>query len=586
MASSKRTRPTAPVPDPQGHGAGSRARAREAALDGPKGNAGPRPVVVIGLLGTQLDAGPPETRWDKWRPTVSLFQRDDLEPARLVLLAEPRFGKLADAVTQDVLSVSPATKVERVPTTFENAWDFAEVYATLADFARDYPFDPEREDYLVHITTGTHVAQICLFLPVETRRIPGRLVQTSPPRREPRRGKGPSGSDAHGTYSIIDLDLSRYDQLAARFEAERREGVDFLKAGIATKNPAFNALMDRIELVAGRSREPLLLTGPTGVGKTALARRVFELRKRLRLVDGAFVEVNCATLRGDQAMSTLFGHEKGAFTGALASRPGLLRAAENGLLFLDEIGELGLDEQAMLLRAIEEGTFLPLGADAPATSRFQLVSGTNKDLAKAVREGTFREDLLARIDLWTFELPALRERPEDLEPNLDHELARLSEARGQRVTFASEARAAFLDFARSPEASWRANFRDFNAALARLATLADGGRITRALVTEERARLVHAWARLAEPGATASGASAYPNVDAHLPHSSIDLFDRAQLEAVLRVCLTARTLSEAGRDLFAVSRAAKSSSNDADRLRKYLARFGLSFESIAETAQR
>jgi len=548
---------------------------------GPKGDSPaplpqPRSIVVIGLLGVQLDSAAPEARWDKWRPTVSLFQHDDLEPARLVLLAEPRYGKLADQVTEDVLSVSPNTTVERIPTALRDPWDFAEVFAAFDDFARGYPFDPEREDYLVHITTGTHVAQICLFLLVETRRIPGRLIQTSPPQRNPSRRE-----PVRGTYSIIDLDLSRYDQLAARFDAERREGVDFLKAGIPTKNAAFNALMERIELVAGKSREPMLFTGPTGVGKTALARRVFELRHRLHLVDGAFVEVNCATLRCDQALTALFGHEKGAFAGAAAGRPGLLRAADRGLVFLDEIGELGLDEQAMLLRAIEEGTFLPLGADAPVASRFQLVSGTNKDLADAVRAGVFREDLLARIDLWTFELPALRDRPEDLEPNLDHELARVSEINGRHVSLVGEARAAFLAFARSPEAVWRANFRDFNAAIARMATLATGGRITRAVVDEECERLARAWARLDGRAQGVHGASAFPLVAEHLPGRPLDRFDEAQMEEVLRVCRASRSLSEAGRALFAISRATKTSSNDADRLRKYLARFGLEFEGLA-----
>jgi transcriptional regulatory protein RtcR len=100
-------------------------------------------------------------------------------------------------------------------------------------------------------------------------------------------------------------------------------------------------------------------------------------------------------------MSTLFGHVKGAFTGALRDRAGVLRVADKGVLFLDEIGELGIDEQAMLLRALEEKTFLPLGSDREAHSDFQLIAGTNQDLFADVREGRFREDLLARINLWT-----------------------------------------------------------------------------------------------------------------------------------------------------------------------------------------
>ena len=531
-----------------------------------------RPTVVVGLLGTRLDAPPHAERWDHWRPTVSLFEHEDLEPARLVLLADRRAGKLAEMLAEDVRSVSPGTVVEHAPLHFRDPWDFAEVFAVLRAFADAYPFDPEREDYLVHITTGTHVIQICLFLLVETRRIPGRLIQSSPPR-----GKG-RASD-RGSYSIIDLDLSRYDQLAARFAAERREGVDFLKGGIPTRNAAFNALIGRIEEVALRSREPILLTGPTGVGKTQLARRIHELKRRAHQVDGALVEVNCATLRGDQAMSALFGHEKGAFTGAVARRDGLLRAADRGLLFLDEIGELGLDEQAMLLRALEEQTFLPLGSDRPVSSRFQLLAGTNRRLHEAVAAGRFREDLLARIELWTFELPALRERPEDLEPNLDFELERLQRDGGRRVTFNKEARARFLAFAAAPSSAWRTNFRDFGATVTRLATLAADGRVRAELVEQEIEHLERKWARHAPTGGEDVLAELLPGVE-------LDRFDRAQLTEVVRACRAARTLSEAGRALFAVSRRARSSTNDADRLRKYLARFGLTFERASGLPER
>ena len=148
-------------------------------------------------------------------------------------------------------------------------------------------------------------------------------------------------------------------------------------------------------------------------------------------------------------MSTLFGHVRGSFTGALRDRPGLLRAADGGVLFLDEIGELGTDEQAMLLRAIEDKQFLPLGADREVRSDFQLIAGTNADLPAAVRRGRFREDLLARINLWTFRLPGLRERPEDIEPNLDHELANCAAVTGVRISMSQEARARFLAFATS-----------------------------------------------------------------------------------------------------------------------------------------
>ena len=329
------------------------------------------------------------------------------------------------------------------------------------------------------------------------------------------------------------------------------------------------------------SRAPILLTGPTGAGKSQLARRIYDLKHGRRQVEGAFVEVNCATLRGDQASSTLFGHRKGAFTGATADRKGLLKSADGGVLFLDEIGELGLDEQAMLLRALEERRFLPVGADDETESDFQLLAGTNRDLSRAVSEGRFREDLLARIHLWTFALPGLQDRREDIEPNLDYELSRWTEQHGKRVTLNKEARDAFLRFATSGEASWRHNFRDFNAALTRMATLAPTGRIGVDDVRDEIERLRATW-RAVDTGAS-------PTLERVLTREAIDAldrFDRVQLEDVVAVCATSKSLSEAGRTLFAASLRQRASKNDADRLRKYLARFDLTFAQIRTAMAR
>jgi transcriptional regulatory protein RtcR len=529
--------------------------------------------VVLGMLGTSLDGNRSPARWERWRPTVALCQHEDLLVDRLELILQPQHQPLADVISTDIGRISPETEVRCHMVPIDDPWDFEAVYAALHDFARSYPFKTDVEDYLVHITTGTHVAQICMFLVTESRHFPARLIQTSPPR-------GQLGS---GSYTIIDLDLSRYDKIASRFQREQLEGLSFLKAGIETRNASFNRMIEQIERVAIASRAPLLLTGPTGAGKSHLARRVYELKKTRRQVAGGFVEVNCATLRGDAAMSSLFGHVKGAFTGAVGERPGFLRKADGGVLFLDEIGELGLDEQAMLLHAIEEKVFYPVGSDREVKSDFQLIAGTNRDLASRVNEGKFREDLLARINLWTFKLPGLRERIEDVEPNLAHELDKVTDLIGTRVTFSREARDRFVAFAMAPDAIWTGNFRDFNAAVTRMATLAEGGRITKAHVEEEVTRLRDRWDASAPSQRMETSSASYVRVQQVLGDEAadaLDLFDRAQLEVVIEVCKNVRSLSEAGRTLFAQSRQQKSSSNDADRLRKYLARFGLSWERV------
>lgn len=522
-------------------------------------------TVVIGFLGSTLDAGLQANRWEKWRPTVSLCQQPDLVVDRLELMHARPHQKLAEAVARDIATVSPETTVRLHLVDPRDPWDFQEVYGRLHDFAREYRFDVEHERYLMHITTGTHVAQICMFLLTEARYFPASLLQTAPPRR--------NDGDPAGTCSIIDLDLSRYDQLAARFAREREDSAAFLKSGIKTRNAAFNRMIDEIERVAVRSRSPVLLIGPTGAGKSQLAKRIFELKKARHQLQGVFVEVNCATLRGDSAMSTLFGHTRGAFTGAQTARPGLLRTADGGIVFLDEIGELGADEQAMLLHAIEEKRFFPMGSDQETSSDFQLIAGTNRDLREDVRAGRFRADLLARIDHWTFRLPALRERPEDIEPNVEFELARYTEQTGEAVRFNAEARRAFLAFATSNEALWAGNFRELSACVARMSTLAEGGRITEQTVHGEVTRLKHGWHGMTR--------NCLDDVLAPEQLAAIDPFDRVQLSAVIEICQRSKSLAAAGRQLFAVSRAQRSAVNDSDRLRKYLARFGLDWSQVS-----
>ncbi|MCB9622834.1 MAG: sigma 54-interacting transcriptional regulator [Sandaracinus sp.] len=529
-----------------------------------------RPTVVLGFYGNTLDAPKGVQRWKRWRPTLSLLQHDDLLVDRLELLCSPRTD--LRVFLEDAKRLSPDTRVHRHDFVVDDPWDFEQVYEALHAFARSFPFDAERERYLVHLTTGTHVAQICLFLLTENGFFPASLLQSSPPRRGPRDAPSNDETEPRSDYAIIDLDLARYERIARRFDAEREERTGFLKAGIATHDESFNALIDRIERVAEASRAPILLSGETGVGKTQLARRIHALKAERGQSSKTFVEVNCATLRGDQAMSTLFGHERGAFTGATAKRRGLLQNAHGGVLFLDEIGELGLDEQAMLLTAIEDKRFVPLGGERPIESDFQLLAGTNRDLNVRVREGRFREDLLARLCLWHFRLPSLRERLADLEPNLDFELERFARQTGRRVVFASDARLAFVRFATSPSARWSHNFRDLGAAVVRMATLAPGGRIRRTEVDDEIARLRATWGE--EPSASSLHAMLGDAAD------ELDLFDRVQLQAVVEVCRASDSLSDAGRRLFDKSLARRTSKNDADRLRKYLARFGLEWRVL------
>lgn len=524
---------------------------------------------MVSLIGTQLDyVGKRVNPWTRWRPNISLCSQQDLVIDQLHMIHDDHSNRLANNIAVDIESISPETTVNLHNIEFTDPWDFEEVYAKLFDWCQQQTFDTDYNDYLFHITTGTHVVQICSYLLTESRHFPGRLIQTSPDNTKENK--------SIGRVHIIDLDLSRYDQLATRFDIEHQQGKDFLKGGIATKNDDFNTLIAQVEKVAIRSYDPMLLTGPTGAGKSQLATRIFQLKKKRAMLKGQLVCVNCATLKGENAMAALFGHTKGAFTGAQTARNGYLLSAHDGVLFLDEIGELGLEEQAMLLHAIENKTFYPVGSDVSISSNFQLIAGTNRDLQRQIKKGEFREDLLARINMWTYSLPALKDRVEDIPVNIDYELTLFAQKTGQRVQFNKEARVQFEAFAMSTQATWQGNFRDLSAAITRLCTLADSSRITEHDVAQEINRLKQRWQPTAQ-----QKEHAYLSV--YLTQSQInqlDLFDAQQLDYVLGICQQHSSMASAGRVLFNVSRTQKVQVNDSTRLQKYLAKFDLKWRDL------
>ncbi|MGI8495423.1 MAG: RNA repair transcriptional activator RtcR [Pyrinomonadaceae bacterium] len=526
--------------------------------------------IVIGWVGSEKDKGADVRRWKKWRPSVSLFQHGDFSIDRCELLYQTQSEDLMKIVTADIKEVSPKTSVRPQLIHFNEPWDFPEVYRILYKFVSEYEFDCERENYFLHLTTGTHVSQICMFLLAESKIFPGKLIQTSPINKPTK--------EKSGRYEIVDLGHDDFNRIRSRIflEEQSKTNISHLKDNIDTKNNEFNTLIKKIERIAVQSIEPILLLGPTGAGKTKLARLIYDLKVFNKKVSGDFIKVNCATIKGDGAMSALFGHIKGSFTGALQKRRGLLLSAHKGILFLDEIAELGSGEQAMLLHALEEKQFLPYGADKQENSDFQLIAGTNANLYELVEQKLFREDLLARLEHWKFVLPGLKNRREDIEPNIDFELQQLTNRRKQAVSFTPNAKNKFIEFAVSPVAIWQRNFRDLSRAIDRMATLSPNGRITTNIVEREIIELQESWV-------TPSSIQQKKQAEKLLTEeqlNSIDDFKLIQLEAVLAVCCKCRTIAEAARQLFPKSLMLKKSKNDSDRLRKYLLTFEIEWSHI------
>ncbi|UEM07384.1 sigma-54 dependent transcriptional regulator (plasmid) [Skermanella rosea] len=215
---------------------------------------------------------------------------------------------------------------------------------------------------------------------------------------------------------------------------------------------------------AARVEIPVLLTGETGVGKEVAARLLHAASR----ADRPFAAVNCAAIPRDLVESTLFGHERGAFTGAVASSPGLLARAGTGTLFLDEIAELPVEHQSKLLRVIQERVFLPVGGREERRFEARLVCATHADLAACVAAGTFREDLYFRINVVEVRIPPLRERPEDV-PLLARRFLDDAVAR-----FGLEARALSpAGLAALADHDWPGNVRELRNRIERAAVLAD-----------------------------------------------------------------------------------------------------------------
>jgi two-component system, response regulator FlrC len=237
---------------------------------------------------------------------------------------------------------------------------------------------------------------------------------------------------------------------------------------LISADPAMKAVLALADQVA-RSEASILITGESGVGKEVMARY---LHQKSRRAERPFISVNCAAIPDNLLESELFGHEKGAFTGAVARRIGKFEEADGGTLLLDEISEMDTRLQAKLLRAIQERVIDRVGGGKPVPVNIRIIATSNRDLAKSVAEGTFREDLLYRLNVVNLRLPALRERPGDIAVLSEHFVRKYAAANGVPVRPIGEAARRALAGHR-----WTGNVRELENAMHRAVLLATGPEI-------------------------------------------------------------------------------------------------------------
>ena len=235
-------------------------------------------------------------------------------------------------------------------------------------------------------------------------------------------------------------------------------------ANIIGSSAALQSIIENIRQVAP-SRATVNITGESGTGKELIAQALHQLSGR----KGKFIPVHCAALPEALLESELFGHEKGAFTGANEQRKGRFEMADGGTLFLDEIGEIPLSIQVKLLRALESRSFERIGGTETITVDARVVSATNRDLAQMVKEGTFREDLFYRLDVVTVKLPPLRERSEDIPPLVKHYMEIFARENGKgNMNISERAMSALCSYA------WPGNIRELRNCVERMVVLARG----------------------------------------------------------------------------------------------------------------
>ncbi|WP_373044938.1 sigma-54-dependent transcriptional regulator [Vulgatibacter sp.] len=237
--------------------------------------------------------------------------------------------------------------------------------------------------------------------------------------------------------------------------------------GLLGKSVAMRELFSLVTRVAA-ARTTVLVTGESGVGKELVARAIHERSPR---AEKEFVAVNCGAIPEGLIESELFGHERGAFTGANHAKPGLFEVAHGGTLFLDEIGELPLQVQVKLLRALQQRTIRSVGGVKDVEVDVRIVAATNRDLAEEVRAGRFREDLFYRLNVIGLKVPPLRERREDVLLLAEHFLRRFGEEQGRELHLSREAQAALLDY------DFPGNVRELENLMERAATLSEQGLI-------------------------------------------------------------------------------------------------------------
>jgi transcriptional regulator with GAF, ATPase, and Fis domain len=402
---------------------------------------------------------------------------------RVHLFHTPQLAQAADSTEAAIRIRWPQCRVEHHELPVSDPKDYSSVMGTLARQVRQIARDSAGAENFVCVSSGTAEMRAAWFLLAASGVLPATLLQVGSP-AEPLFGAGNVKEvrlDRADWSSLRDLVMPQQYFLASEAEDQARYSRAFSaasaptaprqvtpqaypgledalqKLGIFVGSAVLREAAERAAIAAG-SELPVLLLGETGTGKDLFARLVHDLSERR---EQPLIAVNCAAIPKELVESHLFGHVKGAFTGAAMDQKGKFEQADRGTLFLDEIGELPLDAQAKILRVVQDGRVEPVGSQKPRKVDVRIVAATNRDLRQEIAAGRFREDLFYRLEVVQIRLPALRERPGEIASLAAALLKRINMRRSRPRQLSKDA------LRRLEQYAWPGNVRELSNVLER-----------------------------------------------------------------------------------------------------------------------
>ncbi|TAK86132.1 MAG: sigma-54-dependent Fis family transcriptional regulator [Betaproteobacteria bacterium] len=339
-------------------------------------------------------------------PILSLLSARPFE--KVVLLSTPNTTQHSKDTKEAIQQRYPQIGTELIEVPLVDPTDYAVITKGVRDAFRSMPKSGEREEYFVSVASGTPQMHAVWILLIASGEIPARVLHVRPPRFVSR--ERPLVSEIDLTSSTFPTVRWEATQPAPDYAPSKELTDESRTLGIVGDHPSLLKALDTAAALAA-SDAPVLIAGETGTGKELFARLIHRLSGRPA---ERFVPLNCAALPRDLAESVLFGHKRGAFTGAVNDQLGKFDLADGGSLFLDELGELPLESQGKLLRILEDGVLEPLGAKKGHRVNVRVIAATNSDLSRAIKQKKFREDLYYRLSVGQIRLPPLRERAGDI----------------------------------------------------------------------------------------------------------------------------------------------------------------------------